>query len=109
MYAVSPVPVLGAMAFAAEKVRVLEINWLAVTQRQKIVAIIRAVAVQAPDSHAAVAELYILMDKHIFPSLEVYGKILLRTVTRTARSDGFRQGCQRDRKLLIGFTFDIFR
>jgi hypothetical protein len=80
------------MAFAAEKIRVLEINWLAVTQRQKIVAIIRAVAVQAPDSHAAVAELYILMDKHIFPPLEVYGKILLRTVTSTARSDGLRQG-----------------
>jgi hypothetical protein len=97
------------MAFAAEKIRVLEINRLAVTQRQKIVAIIRAVAVQAPDSHAAVAELYILMDKQIFPSLEVSGKILLRTVTRTARSDGLRQGCQRDRKLLIGFAFQIFR
>ena len=50
VYAVSPVPVLGAVAFAAEKIRVLEINWLAVTKRQKIVAIIRAVAVQAPDS-----------------------------------------------------------
>ena len=31
-------------------------------------------AVQAPDSHAAVAELYILVDKQIFPPLEVTGK-----------------------------------
>ena len=49
-------------------------------------------AVQAPDSHAAVVELYILMDKQIFPPLEIHGKILLRTVTRTARSDGLGQG-----------------
>ena len=69
VYAVSPVPVLGAVAFAAEKIRVLEINWLAVAQRQEIVAIVRAVAVQAPDSHAAVVELYILVDQQIFPPL----------------------------------------
>ncbi len=74
VYAVSPVPVLGAVAFAAEKIRVLEINWLAVTQRQKIVAIIRAVAVQTPNSHAAVAELYVLVDKQILPPLEFTGK-----------------------------------
>ena len=54
MYAVSPVPEFGPVTLAAEKVRMLEINGLAITQRQEIVAIVRVVAVQTPNAYAAV-------------------------------------------------------
>jgi hypothetical protein len=91
MYAEPPVPELGPMTLSAKKVRVLKINWFTVTERQEIVAIVRVVAVQAPNSHTAVVQLDVSVDQESFPSLEIHGKILFRAVACAARSNGLGQ------------------
>lgn len=100
--AVSPVSVPGPVTFAAKKIGLVQGYRLAVAQRKKVIAVVRVMTVQTPNSGSSVVELNILVDQQILAPLEVHRKVFLRSVTSTAGSYGLWERCSWNRKLLRG-------
>ena len=100
--AVSPIPVFGPVALAAQQVGLSKRNRLAVAQGKKVVTVGRVMTVETPDSDTTVIKLHVLVDQQIFTPLEIYREVLFRAVTSTARGYRLGQRLQRDRKLLFG-------
>jgi len=98
---VAPIPVLRPVALAAQLKGAFKGDYLSVTEREKKVAFVGMVAVQAPDSNPAVLELDVGVNSQSFRPRPVYFEILLGTVARATGCYGLGQLLDRNRKLLL--------
>jgi len=89
------------MTFAAKQVRVFKSDQLSVTERKQIVALIRMVTIQAPDTDAPVVQSNVPVHQQVFPAFEIHREVLFRPVTRAARSNGLGQRRERHGEFLF--------